>query len=195
MGDGILVYFGYPRAHEDEAERSVRAGLDIVATMAELNAAVPRPPGVELAVWIGIATGPVIASVVPLNGWGRNGGVAGRASPRSAPGRRQRPDPTTRRSGVGDQIGGGTASETAVAGETPNLAARLQALAQPNQIVVSGKAEVKAVERLDRRETGDPGEHLAVARARRASRHRGSPRGEGLGSGAAPEPTAGAKPG
>jgi class 3 adenylate cyclase/tetratricopeptide (TPR) repeat protein len=98
MGDGILVYFGYPRAHEDEAERSVRAGLDIVEAMAELNAAVPRPPEVELAVRIGIATGPVI---------------------------------------VGDQIGEGTASETAVVGETPNLAARLQALAQPNQIVVS----------------------------------------------------------
>src|SRR6266404_727412 len=60
MGDGILVYFGYPRAHEDEAERSVRAGLDIVDAMADLNAAVPRPPGVELAVRIGIATGPVI---------------------------------------------------------------------------------------------------------------------------------------
>jgi class 3 adenylate cyclase len=60
MGDGILVYFGYPRAHEDEAERSVRAGLDIVEAMAELNAAVPRPSGVELAVRIGIATGPVI---------------------------------------------------------------------------------------------------------------------------------------
>ena len=98
MGDGILVYFGYPRAHEDEAERSVRAGLDIVEAMAELNAAVRRPSGVELAVRIGIATGPVI---------------------------------------VGDQIGEGTASETAVVGETPNLAARLQALAQPNQIVVS----------------------------------------------------------
>src|SRR5262249_23384801 len=84
MGDGILVYFGYPRAHEDEAERSVRAGLDIVEAMAELNAAVPRPPGVELAVRIGIATGPVI---------------------------------------VGDQIGEGTASETAVVGGTPNLAA------------------------------------------------------------------------
>ena len=98
MGDGILVYFGYPRAHEDEAERSVRAGLDIVKAMTELNAAVPRPPGIELAVRIGIATGPVI---------------------------------------VGDQIGEGTASETAVVGETPNLAARLQALAHPNQIVVS----------------------------------------------------------
>jgi len=87
MGDGILVYFGYPRAHEDEAERSVRAGLDIVDAMAELNVAIRRPQGVELAVRIGIATGPVI---------------------------------------VGDQIGEGTASETAVVGETPNLAARLR---------------------------------------------------------------------
>src|SRR6202040_3757140 len=60
MGDGILFYFGYPRAHEDEAERSARAGLDILDAMAALNAAVPRPPGVELAVRIGIATGPVI---------------------------------------------------------------------------------------------------------------------------------------
>src|ERR1700730_17089220 len=50
----ILVYFGHPRAHEDEAERSARAGLDIVDAMVELNAAVRRPPGVELAVRIGI---------------------------------------------------------------------------------------------------------------------------------------------
>ena len=53
IGDGILAYFGYPRAHEDDAERSARAGLDVVAAMAELNAAVRRPPGVELAVRIG----------------------------------------------------------------------------------------------------------------------------------------------
>src|SRR6266849_1020158 len=110
MGDGILAYFGYPRAHEDEAERSARAGLDIVAAMAELNAAVPRPPGVELAVRIGIASGPVI---------------------------------------VGDQIGEGTASETAVVGETPNLAARLQALAQPNQIVVSAATRAMLGDHFD----------------------------------------------
>jgi class 3 adenylate cyclase len=110
MGDGILVYFAYPRAHEDEAERSVRAGLDIVDAMAELNAAVPRPPGVELAVRIGIASGPVI---------------------------------------VGDQIGEGTASETAVVGETPNLAARLQALAQPNQIVVSAATRAMLGDHFD----------------------------------------------
>src|SRR5215475_5083252 len=115
MGDGILVYFGYPRAHEDEAERSVRAGLDIVEAMAELNAAVPRPPGVELAVRIGIATGPVI---------------------------------------VGDQIGEGTASETAVVGETPNLAARLQALAQPNQIVVGAATRTMLGDHFDLEDLG-----------------------------------------
>jgi class 3 adenylate cyclase len=115
MGDGILVYFGYPRAHEDEAERSVRAGLDIVDAMAELNAAVPRPPGVELAVRIGIATGPVI---------------------------------------VGDQIGEGTASETAVVGETPNLAARLQALAEPNQIVVSTATRAMLGDHFDLEDLG-----------------------------------------
>ena len=115
MGDGILVYFGYPRAHEDEAERSVRAGLDIVEAMAELNAATRRPPGVELAVRIGIATGPVI---------------------------------------VGDQIGEGTASETAVVGETPNLAARLQALAQPNQIVVSASTRAMLSDHFDLEDLG-----------------------------------------
>jgi predicted ATPase/class 3 adenylate cyclase len=115
MGDGILVYFGYPRAHEDEAERSVRAGLDIVDTMAELNAAIPRPPGVELAVRIGIATGAVI---------------------------------------VGDQVGEGTASETAVVGETPNLAARLQALAQPNQIVVSAATRAMLGDHFDLEDLG-----------------------------------------
>jgi class 3 adenylate cyclase len=115
MGDGILVYFGYPRAHEDEAERSVRAGLDIVDAMAELNAAVRRPPGVELAVRIGIATGPVI---------------------------------------VGDQIGEGTASETAVVGETPNLAARLQALAQPNQIIVSAATRAMLGDHFDLEDLG-----------------------------------------
>ena len=115
MGDGILVYFGYPRAHEDEAERSVRAGLDIVDAMAELNAAFHRPPGVELAVRIGIATGPVI---------------------------------------VGDQIGEGTASETAVVGETPNLAARLQASAQPNQIVVSTSTRAMLGDHFDLEDLG-----------------------------------------
>jgi class 3 adenylate cyclase len=115
MGDGILVYFGYPRAHEDEAERSVRAALDVVDAMAELNAAFRRPPGVDLAVRIGIATGPVI---------------------------------------VGDQIGEGTASETAVVGETPNLAARLQALAQPNQILLSAATRAMLGDHFDLEDLG-----------------------------------------
>ncbi|HMD66398.1 MAG TPA: adenylate/guanylate cyclase domain-containing protein [Stellaceae bacterium] len=137
MGDGILVYFGYPRAHEDEAERSVRAGLDIVDAMAELNAAVLRPPGVELAVRIGIATGPVI---------------------------------------VGDQIGEGTASETAVVGETPNLAARLQALAQPNQIVLRRHARCSAITSTSRISGHLTSRGLPSRCRRGASCRRGMPR-------------------
>src|SRR5262249_54407420 len=92
MGDGVLVYFGYPQAHEDDAERAVRAGLDIVAVMERLRA--PEP----LKVRIGIATGLVV---------------------------------------VGDLIGERASQEHAVVGDTPNLAARLQALAQPGSIVVA----------------------------------------------------------
>ncbi|MEE8291083.1 MAG: adenylate/guanylate cyclase domain-containing protein, partial [Candidatus Tectomicrobia bacterium] len=98
MGDGVLVYFGYPQAHEDDAERSVRAGLDIVRSMAELNAAIGRRHEVVLAVRVGVATGPVV---------------------------------------VGDIVGEGAAEEAAVVGETPNLAARLQGVAEPNQVVVA----------------------------------------------------------
>jgi class 3 adenylate cyclase len=86
MGDGVLAYFGYPRAHEDDAERAVRAGLEIEVAVASLETR-----GTErLAVRIGIATGLVV---------------------------------------VGDLVGEGSAQEQAVVGETPNLAARLQALA------------------------------------------------------------------
>src|SRR4051794_2101515 len=95
MGDGVLAYFGYPRAHEDDAERAVRAGLEIEAAVARL-----ATRGTErLAVRIGIATGLVV---------------------------------------VGDLVGEGSAQEQAVVGETPNLAARLQAVAQPGQIVIAG---------------------------------------------------------
>lgn len=94
MGDGVLAYFGYPRAHEDDAERAVRAGLDVVAAVGRLAA-----PAGKLEVRIGIATGLVV---------------------------------------VGDLIGEGAAEEQAVVGETPNLAARVQGLAQPGTIVVPG---------------------------------------------------------
>jgi class 3 adenylate cyclase/predicted ATPase len=93
-GDGILAYFGYPIAHEDDAERTVRAGLDIIATVARLETRAAEP----LAVRIGIATGVVV---------------------------------------IGDLSREGALREHAVVGETPNLAARVQALAEPGTIVVA----------------------------------------------------------
>ena len=60
MGDGMLVYFGYPQAHEDDAERAARAGLDIVRSMVELNAGIGKQYQVVLAVRIGVATGSVV---------------------------------------------------------------------------------------------------------------------------------------
>jgi class 3 adenylate cyclase/tetratricopeptide (TPR) repeat protein len=93
-GDGILAYFGYPRAHEDDAERTVRAGLDIVAAVAQLETRAAEP----LAVRIGIATGLVV---------------------------------------VGDPTGMGALREHALVGDAPNVAARLQALAEPGTIVVA----------------------------------------------------------
>jgi class 3 adenylate cyclase/tetratricopeptide (TPR) repeat protein len=95
MGDGVLAYFGFPRAHEYDAERAVRAGLEIEAAVTRLETRGTEP----LAVRIGIATGLVV---------------------------------------VGDLVGEGAAQEQAVVGETPNLAARLQALAEPGQIVIAG---------------------------------------------------------
>ena len=93
MGDGVLCYFGWPRANEDDAERSVRAGLAIIDNVRESSA----PDGSRLACRIGIASGVVI---------------------------------------VGDLIGSGASEEAAVVGQTPNLAARLQGLAQANQLVL-----------------------------------------------------------
>ena len=92
MGDGVLIYFGYPQAHEDDAERAVRAGLEVVAAVGALKTHVP------LQTRVGIATGLVI---------------------------------------VGDLIGSGASQEQATVGETPNLAARLQSVAEPNSVVVA----------------------------------------------------------
>jgi class 3 adenylate cyclase len=92
MGDGVLVYFGYPEAHEDDAERAARAGLAVIDAVGRLTTQEP------LNVRIGIATGLVV---------------------------------------VGDLIGVGAAQERGVVGETPNLAARLQALARPGTLVVA----------------------------------------------------------
>ncbi len=96
MGDGMLVYFGYPQAHEHDAERAVHAGLAILDTVTALNHDTPHP-GVSLAARIGIATGHVV---------------------------------------VGELMGQDTATERSVFGDTPNLAARLQALATPNQLII-----------------------------------------------------------
>jgi class 3 adenylate cyclase/tetratricopeptide (TPR) repeat protein len=97
MGDGMLVYFGYPRAHEDNAARAIDTGLKIVEALEQLRAVPDRVAGGRLGVRIGIATGLVVA---------------------------------------GDLIGEGVSEEAQVVGETPNLAARLQALAKSNSVVV-----------------------------------------------------------
>src|ERR1700730_8214928 len=94
IGDGVLAYFGYPQAHEHDAERAVRAGLALVEAVPKLNPS----SGVPLQVRIGIATGLVI---------------------------------------VGDLLGAGASQEQAVVGETPNLAARLQATAEPGAVVIA----------------------------------------------------------
>ena len=97
MGDGVIAYFGYPQAHEDDAERAIRSGLELVQAVPEL-----RFPDIEksvrLTIRVGIATGPVV---------------------------------------VGDLIGEGSSQEKAVVGETPNLAARLEAWAPENAVVVA----------------------------------------------------------
>jgi class 3 adenylate cyclase/predicted ATPase len=91
MGDGVLVYFGYPHAHEDDAEQAVRAGLELIAAVTELKS------HASLQTRVGIATGLVV---------------------------------------VGDLIGSGEAQEHGIVGETPNLAARLQAIAEPDRVVI-----------------------------------------------------------
>ena len=92
MGDGVLVYFGYPQAHEDDAERAVRAGLKLVSTVSGLK------PDPALQTRVGIATGLVV---------------------------------------VGDLVGSGEAQERGIIGETPNLAARLQGIAEPTTVVIA----------------------------------------------------------
>ena len=91
MGDGVLVYFGYPQAHEDDAERAVRAGLELIQAVIALKSSA------SLQARVGVATGLVV---------------------------------------VGDLIGKGSAQEQAVVGETPNLAARLQAAATRSTVAI-----------------------------------------------------------
>jgi class 3 adenylate cyclase/tetratricopeptide (TPR) repeat protein len=92
MGDGVLVYFGFPHAHEDDPERAIRAGLAMVENLRQVTTNEP------LHVRVGIATGLVV---------------------------------------VGDIIGTGAAQEQTVVGDTPHLAARLQAIAEPDTVIIS----------------------------------------------------------
>src|SRR5215471_8499926 len=96
MGEGVLAYFGYPQAHEHDAERAVRAALALTEAVQKLETAASAP----LQVRVGIATGLVV---------------------------------------VGDLIGAGAAQERGVVGETPNLAHRLQALAEPGAVVIESR--------------------------------------------------------
>lgn len=97
MGDGVLCYFGWPRANEDDTERAVRAGLAAI----EATTKITTPDGAALAARVGVATGIVV---------------------------------------VGDLIGMSARQEAVVVGETPNLAARLQSVAKPNQLVIHAEA-------------------------------------------------------
>jgi class 3 adenylate cyclase/predicted ATPase len=97
LGDGLLVYFGYPVAHEDDAQRAARAALGILGAMEILNARLHREKGVTLALRVGIHTGLVVVG----------------------------------------EIGGRGRQEELALGETPNVAARLQAIAEPDTVVIS----------------------------------------------------------
>ncbi|MGY3620342.1 adenylate/guanylate cyclase domain-containing protein [Bradyrhizobium sp. USDA 10063] len=124
IGDGILVYFGYPRAHEDDAERAVRAGLDIIAAIEQLETRAHERAEVRIA----IATGLVV---------------------------------------VGDLISGGASEEQAMVGDTPNVAARLQGLAEPGVVVVAASTrrllgDLFTFRNLGRREVKGLSEPIAV---------------------------------
>ena len=93
LGDGLLVYFGYPQAHEDDAARAIRAGLEILSALQQARGQFPQP----IQVRVGIHTGPVVLG----------------------------------------QMGGGSRHEQLALGETPNIAARLQGVAQPDEVVIS----------------------------------------------------------
>jgi class 3 adenylate cyclase/tetratricopeptide (TPR) repeat protein len=112
VGDGILVYFGYPRAHEDDAERAVRAGLDIIVAISKLETRVKQRVEVRIA----ISTGLVV---------------------------------------VGDLNSGGASEEQALVGDTPNVAARLQSLAEPGVVVVSDSTRLLLGDLFTFRSLGD----------------------------------------
>ena len=113
MGDGVLIYFGYPQAHENDVEQAMRAGLAIAEAVGRLTT-IAGPSG-TLSARIGMATGPAI---------------------------------------VGDLIGSGASLESAVVGETPNLAARLQSVAEPGTVVVTDATRQLAGRLFEYRDLG-----------------------------------------
>src|ERR671931_1565054 len=124
MGDGVLIYFGYPQAHEDDAERAVSAALAVIEAGGRL------PAREDLRVRLGIATGLAV---------------------------------------VGDLIGEGAAQERGVVGETPNLAARLHALATPNTLVIAEATRRQIGELFDLEDLG-PQQLAGFAERQRAWR-------------------------
>src|SRR5215468_4506134 len=97
LGDGLLIYFGYPHAHEDDAQRAVRTGLGILAAMEDLHTRLQQEKGIQLAIRVGIHTGLVV---------------------------------------VGEMGSQGRQEQLAL-GEVPNVASRIQGLAEPNTILIS----------------------------------------------------------
>jgi class 3 adenylate cyclase len=141
MGDGVYAYFGYPLAHEDDAERAINAGLGIIEAVGALEP--------DLRVRIGVATGTVA---------------------------------------VGDIIGEGASEEANVVGEAPNLAARLQEIAEPNTVVIgeathilaSGLFETTELGKRDFKGFTDPVGAWSVVSARRTESRFEATRGERL---------------
>ena len=111
LGDGVLAFFGWPRAYEDQAERAVRSGLAAVAAVADLKTEDDQ----TLEARVGIATGQVV---------------------------------------IGDIVGEAATEEDAITGETPNLAARLQAVASPGQVVIGSTTRLLIGEALDLEDIG-----------------------------------------
>jgi len=131
MGDGVLAYFGYPRAHEDDAERAVRAGLGVTEAVGRLDVKFAK-----LRARVGIATGLVVVGDLIGEGSAQEQSVVGE-TPNLAARLQARVGIATGLVVVGDLIGEGSAQEQSVVGETPNLAARLQALAEPDMVVIA----------------------------------------------------------
>src|SRR5262249_1417644 len=134
LGDGLLVYFGYPQAHEYDAHRPVRTGLEVRGAMAALNHHIEHDKGIRLAVRLGVHTGLVV---------------------------------------IGEMGGAGRQEQLAL-GDVPNIAARLEGLAQPDTVVVShatyrlthGYFDCDALGEQVLRGLAEP---MAVYRVRRAS--------------------------